>query len=86
LVLNGIQTQSAKVYNLLPEVERLRKMGVDVVRISPQSQHTSANSGLFHGVMTQQTTVQAAMPGHAGFDAGERPATATGTASPGWSN
>jgi collagenase-like PrtC family protease len=40
LVLNGIQTQSAKVYNLLPDLQDLRDLGVDVVRISPQSQHT----------------------------------------------
>lgn len=61
LVLNGIQTQSAKVYNLLPELGALRKMGVDVVRVSPQAQHTSEILALFHGVMTQQTTIDAAM-------------------------
>ena len=40
LTLNGIQTQSSKVYNLIGEVDSLREMGVDVLRISPQSQHT----------------------------------------------
>ena len=60
LVLNGIQTQSARVYNLLPEVEALRALQVDVLRISPQSKHTLAIVDLFHGVMTGTTTVQAA--------------------------
>ena len=39
LVLNGIQTQSARVYNLVNELPELRALGVDVLRLSPQSQH-----------------------------------------------
>ncbi|MES2878396.1 MAG: U32 family peptidase [Pseudomonadota bacterium] len=61
LVLNGTQTQSAKVYNLLPELDAMQKMGVDVVRISPQSQHTGEIVNLFHEVLTQQSTVEATM-------------------------
>ncbi|HEX8989926.1 MAG TPA: U32 family peptidase, partial [Rhodocyclaceae bacterium] len=38
LVINGIQTMSAKTYNLLREVPQLAAAGVDIVRISPQSQ------------------------------------------------
>jgi collagenase-like PrtC family protease len=41
LTLNGIQTQSAKIYNLLPDLPALRAAGVDVVRISPQSENTA---------------------------------------------
>ncbi len=67
LVLNGTQTQSAKVYNLLPELVAMQKMGVDVVRISPQSQHTAEILKLFHGVMTEQTTIDAAMQTMAGL-------------------
>lgn len=37
LTLNGIQTQSAAVQNLLPHLEALRSAGVDVLRLSPQS-------------------------------------------------
>jgi O2-independent ubiquinone biosynthesis protein UbiV len=37
LVLNGTQTQSARVYNLLDSVEEMRAMRVDVLRLSPQS-------------------------------------------------
>ena len=61
LVLNGIQTQSARVYNLLPELGALRELGVDVVRISPQSQHTLEIIDLFHGVMTARTRAVDAM-------------------------
>lgn len=41
LCLNGIQTQSALTCNLLDEVETLKDLKVDVLRISPQSQHTA---------------------------------------------
>ncbi len=51
LVLNGIQTQSAKVYNLLPDVAQLRTLGVDVLRISPQSAHTGEIVALFRAVV-----------------------------------
>ena len=39
LVINGIQTQSAKVHNLIADLPQLQALGVDVVRRSPQSQH-----------------------------------------------
>lgn len=51
LVFNGIQTQSAKVYNLLLEIPRLRKMNVDILRVSPQSDYTGEIVRLFHEVM-----------------------------------
>ncbi len=59
LVLNGIQTQSARVYNLLPDIESMRTLGVDVLRISPQHSHTMRIIELFQDVMTGQisTTV-----------------------------
>jgi collagenase-like PrtC family protease len=37
LSLNGIQTQSAKVYNLLADLSDLTAAGVDMLRVSPQS-------------------------------------------------
>jgi len=40
LVLNGIQTQSAKACNLIAEIDAMRALGVDVLRISPQSTGT----------------------------------------------
>lgn len=39
LVLNGIQTQSARVHNLIQDVPALRALGVELLRLSPQSQH-----------------------------------------------
>lgn len=41
LVLNGIQTQSAKVYNLLADLAELAGAGVDILRISPQPEGTA---------------------------------------------
>jgi collagenase-like PrtC family protease len=46
LALNGIQTQSSSVYNLLAEIENMRGM-VDILRISPQPQHTGQVVSLF---------------------------------------
>lgn len=60
LVLNGIQTQSARVYNLLPELPALATMGVDVLRISPQAQHTQRVIELFHAVISEQLPLEAA--------------------------
>ena len=38
LVLNGTQTQSARVYNLVDALDDMQDLGVDVVRLNPQSQ------------------------------------------------
>lgn len=40
LALNGVQTQSAGVYSLAGELPALRASGVDILRVSPQSEHT----------------------------------------------
>lgn len=47
LTLNGTQTQSAKVYNLLLDWPALLAQKVDVLRISPQSQNTTAVIDIF---------------------------------------
>lgn len=39
LAINGIQTQSSQRYLLLDEIPALRAIGLDVLRISPQSQY-----------------------------------------------
>lgn len=41
LALNGTQTQSASIYNLIGEVSDMQQIGVDIVRISPQPEHTA---------------------------------------------
>ncbi len=40
LCINGIQTQSARTVNLLGEINRFIELGVDVLRVSPQSRNT----------------------------------------------
>jgi len=40
LTLNGVQVQSARRYSLIHEITSLREAGVDVLRLSPQSQGT----------------------------------------------
>ncbi len=47
LVLNGIQTQSSHVHSLIAELDALAGLGVDAVRISPQSRHTPQIIALF---------------------------------------
>jgi collagenase-like PrtC family protease len=47
LVLNGTQTQSARVYNLVDELGDMQEIGVDVVRISPQANNTQEVIALF---------------------------------------
>jgi collagenase-like PrtC family protease len=47
LVLNGVQTQSASVQSLAPELAQARQAGVGVLRISPQSQHTGEVVAVF---------------------------------------
>lgn len=52
LTLNGLQTQSAQVHNLAGAVEQLRELGVDHLRISPQSAGTFEVVRLFHEITT----------------------------------
>ncbi len=51
LALNGIQTVSAQSCNLLPELPELQRLGVDVLRISPQSHHTGRIVGAFRAAL-----------------------------------
>jgi collagenase-like PrtC family protease len=65
LTLNGIQTQSAKIYNLLPDLAALRAAGVDIIRISPQAAGSAAiiaafRAGLDHDSDAQATAVELA--------------------------
>lgn len=61
LTLNGVQTQSARVYNLLadlPEVSR----GTEILRISPQGSHTTDVIQLF------RSTLDGALPAAQAFE------------------
>lgn len=56
LCLNGIQTQSALTNNLIEELHIMEDMGVDVVRINPQSQHTVEIIDAFSQVLAKKQT------------------------------
>jgi collagenase-like PrtC family protease len=56
LTLNGIQTQSALVYNLVGELDTLQDAGIDVVRVSPQAHHSGEILRLFRECMEQRQT------------------------------
>jgi collagenase-like PrtC family protease len=47
LVLNGIQTQSAKTQNLIHEMNDFIDLEIDVLRISPQSENTEQVINVF---------------------------------------
>lgn len=51
LALNGTQTQSSSIYNLIGEIDNMRQLGVDVVRISPQPVHTGDVVAMFRAVV-----------------------------------
>lgn len=70
LVLNGTQTQSAAVQNLVTEMDDMRALGVHVARISPQSTDTDRVIDIFdqvrRGTLTGSVASQqleALMPG-----------------------
>jgi len=67
LVLNGIQTQSATTFNLVNELNDLKRLGVDVLRISPQSLHTDSVIRLFHDCLHEHCDPGEAATKLAGF-------------------
>ncbi len=60
LTLNGIQTQSARVYNLIGEIGELRASGVDILRLSPQSQHTPELIDIFRARLAGEMATEEA--------------------------
>ncbi len=58
LALNGIQTQSAHTFNLLSELEHMRELKVDVIRISPQSRITEKVVDIFHQCLNQKMSLE----------------------------
>jgi len=57
LALNGIQTQSAAIHNLIAEIDDMRHIGVDVLRISPQPAHTGEVIATFRAAIDGTTSV-----------------------------
>jgi len=60
LVINGIQTQSAKSCNLINDLEEMKKIGVDILRISPQSKSTVEIINIFHDCLHDKKSSQEA--------------------------
>lgn len=60
LAFNGIQTQSARTYNLIHELAELSQLGVDVLRISPQSSNTFEIVKLFRQCLERSITADLA--------------------------
>ena len=56
LVLNGIQTQSAKIQNLVRDIDDFIDLEVDVLRISPQSRNTQQIIDIFHDCLNGKMT------------------------------
>ncbi len=60
LILNGIQTQSDRIYCLLHEIPLLQKMGINVLRITPQQNRTTDVLSLYQAVLTKELTTDVA--------------------------
>ena len=60
LTLNGIQTQSSCTFNLIADMDRIRKMDIDILRISPQAHHTAEIIQIFSDVIQDKTDPQKA--------------------------
>ena len=48
LTLNGVQVQSARTLNLLGEIEAIRSLGIDALRINPQAAGTETVIDVFY--------------------------------------
>ena len=55
LTLNGIQTQSAGVYNLIGELAALRELDLASLRLSPQSRHMGRVVDAFQAALAGET-------------------------------
>jgi collagenase-like PrtC family protease len=61
LVLNGVQTLSAETCNLFTALPAMRRIGVDVVRLSPQSRGTQEIVTVFRAGIADEITRDAAL-------------------------
>lgn len=62
LCINGIQTQSGQCLDLLAQTHELASMGVDVLRVSPQSQGTHEAIASLAAVRSGQATTAVPLP------------------------
>lgn len=61
LVLNGTQTQSARVHNLVDALDDMRALGVEVIRLSPQAQHMTDVIAVFDAARNRVLAPQEAL-------------------------
>lgn len=61
LVLNGTQTQSSRIYNLVDSLDEMQALGVDMVRLSPQTLHMADIVALFDAARTQAVELHEAL-------------------------
>ncbi|MBF0176022.1 MAG: U32 family peptidase [Magnetococcales bacterium] len=61
LNINGVQTLSARVFNLVAEVEQLAASGVKIVRLSPQSQGMEEIVHIWHERLSGRMDVSEAL-------------------------
>jgi len=52
--VNGVQLQSGVPCNLIGEINVLRELGVEVLRLSPEGEHMEELVTLFHEVIEQK--------------------------------
>ncbi|MBF0382707.1 MAG: U32 family peptidase [Magnetococcales bacterium] len=51
LVINGIETMSELVYNLVADIKQLKEMKIDILRLSPQSKNMAQVVDIWKGTM-----------------------------------
>jgi collagenase-like PrtC family protease len=71
LAMNGIQTQAASTTSLLAEVSQLKNMGVEMLRLSPQSQDMERVVQLFDQARNEQLDLNEAQSILERFSIGE---------------
>ena len=54
--MNGIQTLSSSTLNLINNLEQMKEIGVDIIRISPQSEHTDNIIDIFRDVIDNKVS------------------------------
>lgn len=62
LTINGIQTQSGRVYDLLPQWQDMQELGVNILRISPQPTGTAERVQALHAAIHQGQPLPAVDP------------------------
>ncbi len=67
LILNGIQTQSVAKQNLVTLLDDINKLGIDVIRIMPQSEGMPEIIEIFHNVLNGNLQAETALEKLAAF-------------------